>query len=115
LDKHVAKETRNSVPIIVLYAIVFFFLLLFSFLSWTVLHLLTYRGDSGSGKSALLANWSLRYQEHHPENVVITIFVGCSSSSVHYGSLMHRVMVGLADIFEMRDVEIPDSSVRNES
>lgn len=49
-------------------------------------------GDSGSGKSALLANWANRYQQHHPESIVITHFIGCSPASSNYGGLLLRVM-----------------------
>jgi hypothetical protein len=49
-------------------------------------------GESGMGKSALLANWSNRYQQHHPESLLITHFVGCSPASSNYSGLITRVM-----------------------
>jgi len=83
IDKYITKETRVSTPLVI-------------------------TGPPGSGKSALLANWSHRYVDHHPEDIVITIFIGCSSSSSHYTLLLHRIMVGLVDQLDVRSIEVPD-------
>eukprot|EP01126_Amoeba_proteus_P045546 TRINITY_DN5103_c0_g2_i1.p1 TRINITY_DN5103_c0_g2~~TRINITY_DN5103_c0_g2_i1.p1 ORF type:complete len:1163 (+),score=289.74 TRINITY_DN5103_c0_g2_i1:174-3662(+) len=83
LDKYVAKESRVSIPVVV-------------------------RGDPGIGKSALLANWSARYIEHHPEDITIQIYIGCSSASTTYSGVLHRIMLELEDLLELMDVDIPD-------
>lgn len=49
-------------------------------------------GASGVGKSALLGNWVSRFIKHHPEDIVISHFVGCSSASTDYASLISRIM-----------------------
>ena len=36
-------------------------------------------GESGSGKSALLANWALRFREEHPNEFVLMHFIGATS------------------------------------
>lgn len=61
-------------------------------------------GNPGSGKSALLANWLLRhkvfyfscmsrytFQEHHPEDVIVAHYIGCSPASTNYISLLIRI------------------------
>jgi tetratricopeptide (TPR) repeat protein len=58
-------------------------------------------GESGMGKSALLANWSNRFHQHHPESILITHFVGCSPASSNYGGLIQRIMREL--LVQVRD------------
>eukprot|EP00026_Physarum_polycephalum_P000414 Phypoly_transcript_00415.p1 GENE.Phypoly_transcript_00415~~Phypoly_transcript_00415.p1 ORF type:complete len:1535 (+),score=349.28 Phypoly_transcript_00415:114-4718(+) len=74
LDKHASRNT--GMPLVVL-------------------------GESGMGKSALLANWSNRYNQHHPESILITHFVGCSPASSNYGGLIQRIMREL--LVQVRD------------
>jgi nephrocystin-3 len=52
-------------------------------------------GESGSGKSALLANWALRYRESHPDDLVILYFIGSSPDSTDYVDMLHYVMARL--------------------
>lgn len=42
---------------------------------------LVIRGDSGSGKSALLAHWAFRHRSRHPDDLVLLHFIGASSES----------------------------------
>eukprot|EP01125_Pyxidicula_operculata_P002218 TRINITY_DN12128_c0_g1_i1.p1 TRINITY_DN12128_c0_g1~~TRINITY_DN12128_c0_g1_i1.p1 ORF type:complete len:1329 (+),score=297.48 TRINITY_DN12128_c0_g1_i1:94-4080(+) len=69
IDKHVAY---SNVPLIVI-------------------------GDPGLGKSALLANWALRFKEHHPEDLVITHFVGCSAASTNYVNMLTRILEAIRE------------------
>lgn len=62
------------------------------------------------GKSALLANWSNRYNQHHPENLMITHFVGCSPASSNYGDLVTRVMRELLALTRDGSTNIPNDS-----
>lgn len=70
-------------------------------------------GDSGIGKSALLANWAERYRQHHPENPLITHFIGCSSTSSNYLEMLKRFVAELQDILgdftadRPKDVDLP--------
>eukprot|EP01114_Cavostelium_apophysatum_P020769 TRINITY_DN704_c1_g1_i1.p1 TRINITY_DN704_c1_g1~~TRINITY_DN704_c1_g1_i1.p1 ORF type:complete len:1493 (-),score=434.68 TRINITY_DN704_c1_g1_i1:288-4766(-) len=54
-------------------------------------------GESGVGKSALLASWCKRYKEHHPEDTVISHFIGCSPSSTNYVETLSRIMFEVQD------------------
>jgi tetratricopeptide (TPR) repeat protein len=49
-------------------------------------------GESGVGKSALLANWALRYREQHRDEPVIMHFIGASASSANWAALVRRLL-----------------------
>ncbi len=49
-------------------------------------------GDSGSGKSALLANWFLGYQQAHPEMLSIIHFIGATPASTDWAAMLRRIM-----------------------
>lgn len=49
-------------------------------------------GESGAGKSALLAHWSEGYRRTHPEAFLITHYVGATASSTDHVGLLRRVM-----------------------
>lgn len=65
-------------------------------------------GESGGGKSALLATWAFHYQEEHPEALVLTHFIGASSSSTDWAAMLRRLMGELKRRFNIQD-EIPDN------
>ena len=68
---------------------------------------LVVRGESGSGKSALLANWLGRYREAHPDAQTIVHFIGASSHSTDWAGMVRRIMGELKARFDI-DQEIPD-------
>jgi tetratricopeptide (TPR) repeat protein len=49
-------------------------------------------GDSGSGKSALLANWLAHWREDHPNDFIIQHYIGGTTDSADHWSLMTRLM-----------------------
>jgi tetratricopeptide (TPR) repeat protein len=49
-------------------------------------------GASGSGKSALLANWVLCYQQQHPGALVIQHFIGASPYSADWIAMVGRIL-----------------------
>ncbi len=49
-------------------------------------------GDSGSGKSALLANWVARWREKHPKDFIVQHYIGGTTDSADHWRLMTRVM-----------------------
>ena len=63
-------------------------------------------GESGSGKSALLAHWAFRYRLRHPGDLVLIHFVGASSESTDWASMLRRFMGEFKQKFYLPD-EIP--------
>ena len=63
-------------------------------------------GESGSGKSALLANWALRYREAHPKELVLMHFIGASPASADWAAMLRRIMAELISHFGM-ETQIP--------
>lgn len=68
-------------------------------------------GDSGCGKSALLANWAAQHRKSHPREYVLTHFVGATPSSTDWAAMLRRIMGELGRQLGIRQVipETPDS------
>jgi len=66
-------------------------------------------GESGCGKTALLANWAKEYQQTHPDDIVFWHFCGSSPSSSDPLNLLNRIMVSLKSHFDMNE-KIPASA-----
>ena len=49
-------------------------------------------GESGSGKSALLANWAKRYREQHPEVLLLQHYIGATPYSADWAAMLRRIM-----------------------
>jgi tetratricopeptide (TPR) repeat protein len=64
-------------------------------------------GASGLGKSALLANWAMRYRAAHPDEFVFVHFLGASPASADWTALLPRFLRELNRRFRMT-VPIPD-------
>ncbi len=65
-------------------------------------------GDSGSGKSALLANWALAHRAAQPQEAVLMHFIGASAQSADWAALLRRLMAELKARFELT-LEIPEA------
>jgi nephrocystin-3 len=63
-------------------------------------------GDSGSGKTALLASWVRRWKGAHPEDFVFVHYFGATSESASVDGFLHRILGELKRRFEIGD-EIP--------
>jgi nephrocystin-3 len=63
-------------------------------------------GESGSGKTALLANWAEEYQQKHSDELVIWHFCGNSADSTNPIELLRRIMLNLKTHFNMEE-ELP--------
>ncbi|MEW6533590.1 MAG: tetratricopeptide repeat protein [Thermodesulfobacteriota bacterium] len=63
-------------------------------------------GESGGGKSALLANWASRYREAHPDAFLIMHFIGSSPGSTDYAAIIRRIMGEIKRRYDVPD-EIP--------
>ena len=66
-------------------------------------------GESGSGKSALLANWALGYRGAHPGDLVVMHFTGSSPHSSDWAAMLRRIMAELARRFGI-GAELPGSA-----
>jgi nephrocystin-3 len=55
-------------------------------------HPLVILGESGSGKSALLANWAFHYRELHPDVPVIQHYIGASPHSAQWAPMLQCIM-----------------------
>ena len=64
-------------------------------------------GESGSGKSALLANWARQYRADHPAELLIMHFVGASPQSADWAAMLRRILGEFKRHFDIAD-EIPD-------
>jgi tetratricopeptide (TPR) repeat protein len=60
-------------------------------------------GESGSGKSALLSNWAIRYHEQHPEDFLLLHFIGGSPDSTDATRMLRRIMLELKEKFNLSD------------
>jgi tetratricopeptide (TPR) repeat protein len=49
-------------------------------------------GESGSGKSALLANWAELYRDKHPDVLLIKHFIGATPYSTDWAAMLRRIM-----------------------
>jgi nephrocystin-3 len=66
-------------------------------------------GESGSGKSALLANWVLRYRVEHPKDFVFFHFAGSSPDSTDHVGLLSRLLAELKRRYGFTE-EVPADS-----
>lgn len=66
-------------------------------------------GASGLGKSALLANWVIRYRSAHPQDFVFMHFLGASPASADWTALARRLIGELNGRLGMT-IELPDET-----
>ena len=64
-------------------------------------------GESGSGKSALLANWVAGYRKAHPDAIILQHYIGATPSSAEWAGMLRRLMGELKRKFEIQQ-DIPD-------
>jgi tetratricopeptide (TPR) repeat protein len=64
-------------------------------------------GESGGGKSALLANWALKHRQEHPDSLLIQHFIGASPYSADWAAMLRRIMGEFQRRFGIK-LEIPD-------
>ncbi|MCX6842181.1 MAG: tetratricopeptide repeat protein [candidate division WOR-3 bacterium] len=64
-------------------------------------------GNSGSGKSALLANWAQRFRKDHPDDLFVLHFIGASPYSSDWAAMLRRILGEFKRRYGFKD-EIPD-------
>ena len=62
-------------------------------------------GESGAGKSALIANWTERYKKTHPDDFLVTHFIGGTADSADYVKILRRIMKEIKERYEPREKE----------
>ncbi len=63
-------------------------------------------GESGLGKSTLLAKWALDHQQANPSDVVIMHFIGSTRASADWVAMLRRIMGELKQTLDIKE-EIP--------
>jgi len=66
-------------------------------------------GESGTGKSALLSNWVLRYRQTRPDQLVLMHFIGATPQSADWAAMLRRIMAELKRWFGFQE-QIPDKA-----
>ena len=67
---------------------------------------LVFTGESGCGKSALLAEWTAHWRESHRDDLVIQHYIGSTSESADWQGLVRRVLSELKRAFNIAE-EVP--------
>jgi tetratricopeptide (TPR) repeat protein len=65
-------------------------------------------GESGLGKSALLANWARRYRRTHPDVLVLQHYIGSTPQSADYFAILRRLMGELKRRLDIEQ-DLPDA------
>ena len=63
-------------------------------------------GESGSGKSALLSNWAIKYRKKHKKDLFIMHFIGSTPYSADWSAMLRRIMGELKRRFNFEE-DIP--------
>ncbi len=63
-------------------------------------------GDSGCGKSALLAEWLTRWRKGHPEDLIVQHYIGSTPDSADWQGLVRRILGELKRAYSLAD-ELP--------
>lgn len=69
---------------------------------------LTIIGASGSGKSALIANWCGRFEEKNPGTFLFMHFIGSSAESASHLNLLRRLYGEMKQFYNL-DLDVPTS------
>jgi nephrocystin-3 len=64
-------------------------------------------GESGGGKSALVANWTHSWSQQHPETPVLVHFIGAAPDSANWMAMLRRLLGEFQRKFDIQ-IEIPD-------
>ena len=60
-------------------------------------------GESGSGKSALIANWARKYREGHPDDFMVFHYIGGTADSADYAKILRRIMEEIQARYEPKE------------
>lgn len=66
-------------------------------------------GEAGSGKTALLANWVVRYRQMHPDTLMLHHYIGATPYSADWAAMLRRLMREFKRRFAIQQ-DIPEQS-----
>lgn len=69
-------------------------------------------GESGCGKSALLAEWVVHWHKNHPDNLIIQHYIGSTHDSADWKELVRRILGELKRSFTMPN-DVPTQILPN--
>jgi ATPase involved in DNA replication initiation len=71
-------------------------------------------GESGCGKSALLAEWGARWRKDHPDDLIIQHYIGSTPDSADWQGLVRRILSELKRTFTITDdIPVQPDALRN--
>ena len=62
-------------------------------------------GESGAGKSALIANWVNKYKQAHPDDFMVMHYLGGTADSADYVKILRRIMEEIQERYEPKEKE----------
>ena len=65
-------------------------------------------GETGAGKSALLANWTDRYRSRQPDAFIIAQYAGATGSDSDHLAMLRQIMVEIREHYSLKD-EVPST------
>ena len=57
-------------------------------------------GESGAGKSALIANWINNHKKAHPDDFMVIHYIGGTADSADYVKILRRIMEEIQERYE---------------
>ena len=66
-------------------------------------------GESGSGKSALLANWTKEYRNTHNNDLLVCHYIGSTPNSVDHIDMLRRIMEEIKNVFTSKVIDKNDN------
>ena len=63
-------------------------------------------GESGAGKSALIANWAKEYQKKHPKDFMVFHYIGGTADSADYVKILRRIMEEIKTRYDPKEKEV---------
>ncbi|KYR01370.1 TPR repeat-containing protein [Tieghemostelium lacteum] len=71
-----------------------------TFLTKSKTPVLLVQGDAGMGKSSLLTNWLQQHKDQHPEDLLVSHWIGASPNSNQYSKCLIRIMSEIRYLIE---------------
>ncbi|MBI2471560.1 MAG: tetratricopeptide repeat protein, partial [Planctomycetes bacterium] len=70
-------------------------------------------GESGSGKSALIANWVDKYRKEQPDDFLVAHYIGGTADSANHIKILQRIMEEIWDRYGPREKKGMEEGIRS--